>query len=228
MNNTNQKNKKDQKREDNMVEYNTAVSGCCSVQLKDKDASGIDPWRDIEVCEIDDLDFQSDTQSKEIKNDNIVYTTEKPKQECNKVKVARNKNECPITLLHSKGSLTTEEAKAAFKLRSFYEAFEIGSVKSVDLETVRVDGGAGAKSTLADKQIEAQMKLREVRAELGPIVYQILSLVAFERKSCRETAKILGYNISTVSDILKGGLKTLVEGSEQQKRGFLKKFKKSY
>ena len=126
-----------------------------------------------------------------------------------KTKQAVNIRESAIATLAQKGALDAAHAAAADRFRALYEAMGGTGARAIDFTREPVDGGRGPQD-INDRQMTAGLELKRCRAKLGEYNYNIVRLIAGERRSLHE---ICGSRREreTTADILRISLDGLAE-----------------
>lgn len=96
-----------------------------------------------------------------------------------------NFRESAIATLAQKGLLDPAQVQAADKFRALWERMGGRGVKAIDYSKEPVDGG-GFSDPIDVAQMEAGRELKRCRVKLGEYGYNLVRLVAGERRSLHE------------------------------------------
>lgn len=124
-----------------------------------------------------------------------------------KTKMPVNVRESAIATLAHKGTIDAAQAAAADKYRAYYEAAGGAGARAIDFTREAVDGGRGPQ-VLSDTQMRAGIELKRCQAELGVYNYNIVRLIAGERRSLHEICGSVRER-NTTADILRISLTAL-------------------
>lgn len=128
-----------------------------------------------------------------------------PKQ----IKVEVNSRESGIATLAARGQLNPAQVAAATRFRSLWEAMGGRGAKAIDYSRTPVDGGA-AVEPIRIGQLEAGRELKRCREKLGEYGYNLVRLIAGERRSLHEICDSRRERDST-ADHLKRDLTALAQ-----------------
>lgn len=101
------------------------------------------------------------------------------------IKAQVNVRESAIATLAARGALDAAQVASADRFRALWERMGGKGVKAIDYSNEPVDGG-GYSDPIVSTQLEAGKQLKRCRELLGEYGYNLVRLVAGERKSIHE------------------------------------------
>jgi hypothetical protein len=119
--------------------------------------------------------------------DNPEYQAGNP-DSIRKTNAVRSLRDDPLGRLHARGQIGEDEYRAGRKLQGYYEAAEVGRIKSQDMTCEPVDGGGAYPDVLTDHQNEALKALARARIIIGTHGEAILRQMLVDRVFVQEIA----------------------------------------
>lgn len=161
--------------------------------------------------EKDSFKEKSDFGTKEFRKRNIVgYEFVDPSNPKNKTKRAVNKTQTGLDWLYMRGFINVDQHKAGSLLHEQFEKAKILSIKAIDFEKLRVDGGNG-EMNYTDSQIYYRKKLKEAYRYLGRDLASVVFNICCWSTTISDIENMKKWRSGTGREVLKIGLNHLAK-----------------